>query len=122
MTHSEDVEVGIPEIFDDSVPVIISFHAPKEGLVFTKTEKGIEKVFEVINGDNNLDLGVLGQGDHTIWVLYNETLDDGSIAFYNNYLNVSVGGWMILPDPLVLDDEDTVRFNFGEGAEGSVAG
>ena len=119
-TQTGGAEASIDGTFNDDDHVILSFTAPVEGVVWAIMEDGTKKVFNVHQGDNQLDLGILPFGNHTIWVLYNETLDDGSIAYFNDYLNVFVGSWMVLPDPLVLNEEDTIKFKFGEDAEGSV--
>ena len=121
LVNSAGVDAGINGEFTDESNVFITFVAPKEGTAFTKIDDGTEKVFNIVQGENRLNLGLLGIGNHSIWVLYNETLDDGSLAFYNNYLNVSIGGWMMLPNPLVLNDEDTIRFNLGEDATGTIS-
>ena len=118
LTQTEDVNVSVSDNVKENEHVIISITVPKAGNVTID-----DKPYELVAGLNTIDLGTLAYGNHIMWVLYEEELDDGNITFYNNYVSVFVGDdghWLSVPDPLVLKDEDTININLGEGVTGYV--
>lgn len=118
LTQTNDVDVSVADNIKENEHVIVDITVPKEGNV---SIDGVR--YELHAGLNHIDLGQLAYGNHTMWVLYEAKLDDGNMSFYNNYVSVFVGDdghWLDLPDPLVLNDDDTIKMNFGEGATGYV--
>ncbi|MBR4448309.1 hypothetical protein [Methanobrevibacter sp.] len=124
LTQSEGIEVTVPEIIKENELAYITFNAPVNGTLLIRVDNGNIELFEVHEGKNLIPLGSLAYGNHTVWMLYNETLENGSIAFYNNYLYIFAGDdghWVDLPDPLVLNDDDTIRFDLGKDATGTIS-
>ncbi|MBO6274778.1 MAG: hypothetical protein J6M91_04445, partial [Methanobrevibacter sp.] len=118
LAQTDDVMVSVNDNVKENEHVIISITVPKAGNVTID-----DKPYELVAGLNTIDLGTLAYGNHTMWVLYEEELDDGNITFYNNYVSVFVGDdghWLSVPDPLVLKDDDTIKMNLGEGVTGYV--
>ena len=124
LTQSNGIEVTVPEIIKENALAYITFNAPVNGTLLIRVDNGKIELFEVHKGENLIRLGSLAYGNHTVWMLYNETLEDGSLAFYNNYLHIFAGDdghWVDLPDPLVLNNDDTIRFDLGEDATGTIS-
>lgn len=123
VAQTEDVTVNAASEFKANEYVIINITVPKSGNVTIKVDKEGNIIKELVEGFNQIDLGVLEYGNHRIWLEYESVLDDGNVTFYNNYLTVFVnddGRWLIFPNPLVLNDDDTIKINFGSGATGYV--
>ncbi len=124
LIQSGDVEVTLNDVFKENENVFVTIDVPKAANVTIQIDNGDKIIYALNAGANSVDLGMLSYGNHTIWISYNTTLDDGNLSFYSNYLSLFVGDdghWLYLPDPLVLDDDDTIKFNFGEDAEGNIS-
>ncbi|WP_298521604.1 Ig-like domain repeat protein [uncultured Methanobrevibacter sp.] len=124
LAQSGDVEVSIDSAVKENENAIVEIDVPKDGDVFIQIDNGEKVKYTLKKGSNTVDLGILAYGNHTIYVSYNTTLEDGSVSFYNNYLSLFVGDdghWLNLPEPLVLDNDDTVKMNFGSDAKGNVS-
>uniref|UniRef100_UPI00386B0774 hypothetical protein n=1 Tax=Methanobrevibacter sp. TaxID=66852 RepID=UPI00386B0774 len=123
LTQTDDVNVSMDKNVKENENVIVTINVIKAGNVTVQIDNGNKITYALVEGQNNVDLGVLSYGNHTVWISYNATLDDGNVSFYNNYLTLFVGDdgrWLSLPEPLVLDDDDTIKMAFGDDAEGYV--
>ena len=123
LVGTDDVDVSFNNTVKENENVFISFNAPKSGEAFVKIDNADGKNYPLNKGSNTIDLGILDYGNHTIWISYGTTLDNGGVSFYSNYLNVFVGDdghWLKLPEPLVLENDDTVKFAFDSDAKGNV--
>jgi hypothetical protein len=123
LTNTKDIDVNINDTVKENEKVFVTISVPKEGEATIQIDNGESIIKKLTKGLNTLDLGVLSYGNHTIWISYNATLDDGNISFYNNYLSVFVGDdghWIDFPQPLVLEDDDTIRLDLGPDAEGYI--
>uniref|UniRef100_UPI00386978BC hypothetical protein n=1 Tax=Methanobrevibacter sp. TaxID=66852 RepID=UPI00386978BC len=124
LIKTDDVNVSMDDKVKENENVIVTINVIKAGNVTVQIDNGDKKTYTLVAGENAVDLGVLSYGNHTVWISYNATLDDSSISFYNNYLTLFVGDdgrWLSLPEPLVLDDDDTIKMAFGDDAEGVVS-
>ncbi|WP_405292945.1 hypothetical protein [Methanobrevibacter sp.] len=120
LAQTDDVEVTLNDNVKENQHVILTITVPQDGEVLIQID-GVNNYRDLVKGRNAIDLGLLPYGNHTLWVLYE---NNDTTSFYNNYLYVFVGDdghWLTVPDPLVLDDDDTIRMNLGEGATGSVS-
>ncbi len=120
---SEDVSIDFEATVREGKNVIISITVPKEGQAFIQIDDGAKTTYNLVAGANSIDLGVLPHGNHIIGVFYETALDDGNISFYNGYINVDVeyASWMNMPYPIVMDYDDTIKFDLGEGANGTIS-
>ncbi len=120
---SEDVSIDFEATVREGKNVIISITVPKEGQAFIQIDDGAKTTYNLVAGANSIDLGVLPHGNHIIGVFYETALDDGNISFYNGYINVDVeyASWMNMPYPIVRDYDDTIKFDLGEGANGTIS-
>ena len=119
LTKTEGVEVTVPDNVKENENVIIEITVPKAGNVTIKIDNGEKTVYGLVEGKNSIDLGILAYGNRTIWIDY-----EGEGAFFTNSVYVFVGDdghWLTLPDPLVLNDDNTLKFDFGEGASGTIS-
>ncbi len=124
LTKTSDVDVTVPDNVKENENVIIDVTVPKAGNATIQIDNGAKTVYPLNEGLNQVDLGVLSYGNRTIWIDYNATLDNGDATFFTNSVYVFVGDdghWLTLPDPLVLNDDNTIKFDFGEGATGNVS-
>ena len=123
LTNTDDVNVSVDDNIRENESVVVTITVPKEGDASIVIDRDVQTTERLVAGDNDVDLGVLSHGNHTVWILYNVTLDDGKDSFYNNNLTFFVGDdgrWLSLPQPLVLNDDDTIRVDFPSDAEGYV--
>ena len=123
LTNTEDVEVTISDKVKENENAFVNITVPKAGKA-TVIIDGRTLIVDLDEGLNTIDLGVLSYGNHSIWINYNVTNDDGSVSFYNNYLTLFVdddGHWMNLPQTLVLNDDESISFNLGSDAKGYVS-
>ncbi len=119
LTKTEGVEVTVPDNVKENENVIIEITVPKAGNVTIKIDNGEKTVYGLVEGKNSIDLGILAYGNRTIWIDY-----DGDGSFFTNSVYVFVGDdghWLTLPDPLVLNDDNMLKFDFGEGASGTLS-
>ncbi len=123
LAHTEDVTVDAAGEFDANEHVIVEITVPKAGNVTVQIDKAAAEIRQVSEGSNKIDLGILPYGNHRVWIEYEEILDDGNVTFFNNYLSFFVnddGRWLTFPEPLVLNDDDTIKIDFGSDAAGYV--
>ena len=117
LIKSDDVEVSYDDSVKEGRNASITLTVPKECEAFIQIDNGAKVSYNLSQGANTIDLGVLSHGNHTIGIFY-----DGNESFYFNYVNVDVEyeSWLDMPYPIVLDDEDIIRFNLDEDATGNV--
>ena len=123
LAHSEDVTVEVSDEFGANEHVIVYITVPKAGNVTVQIDKAAAEIRQLSEGSNQIDLGILPYGNHRLWIEYEEVLDDGNVTFYSNYHSFFVsddGRWLIFPDPLVLNDDDTIIIDLGSDATGYV--
>ncbi|WP_405265455.1 Ig-like domain-containing protein [Methanobrevibacter sp.] len=123
LAHSEDVTVEVSDEFGANEHVIVYITVPKAGNVTVQIDKAASEIRQLSEGSNQIDLGILPYGNHRLWIEYEEVLDDGNVTFYNNYHSFFVsddGRWLIFPNPLVLNDDDTIIIDLGSDATGYV--
>ena len=124
LTKTDDVEVSVPENVKEDIMVYITITVPKAGNVNIKVDNRDEFTYEVVEGTNSVPLGILSYGNRTIWVDYNTTLGNGKESFFTDYVHLFVGDdghWLDIPEPLVLDEDDVIKVNFGSDATGEVS-
>jgi len=117
LVKSDDVVVSHDGVVKEGWNASINITVPKDGEALIRIDNGAEVSYNLSEGKNTIDLGVLSHGNHIIGVFY-----DAGDSFYFNYLNIDVEyeSWLDMPYPIVLDDDDTIRFNLDEDAQGSV--
>ncbi|WP_405316509.1 hypothetical protein [Methanobrevibacter sp.] len=123
LAHSEDVTVEVSDEFGANEHVIVYITVPKAGNVTVQMDKAASEIRQLSEGSNQIDLGILPYGNHRLWIEYEEVLDDGNVTFYSNYHSFFVsddGRWLIFPDPLVLNDDDTIIIDLGSDSTGYV--
>ena len=123
LIHTDDVEVSMNDTVREGDEVIVTIDVIKDSEASIQIDNGEKTVYMLNAGRNAISMGVLSYGNHSVAIAYNATLDDGTPSFYTNCLSVFVGDdgrWLDLPEPLVLDNDDTVRMDFGPDAQGSV--
>ena len=123
LAHSEDVTVEVSDEFGANEHVIVYITVPKAGNVTVQIDKAAAEIRQLSEGSNQIDLGILPYGNHRLWIEYEEVLDDGNVTFYSNYHSFFVsddGRWLIFPDPLVLNDDDTIIIDLGSDSTGYV--
>ena len=123
LIQTSDIDVNVTGTINEGENATLIINVPKEGKLFIQKDGENGEYYAVTQGENAIDLGILTKGNHTVWVVYNETLDDGTASFYNNYLTICVndaGYWLKFPEQLVLNEDDTLRVDFGEDAKGYV--
>ena len=120
LTKTDDVTVYIGDKFTENENAAIAINVPENGTVYIKIDRENTVNYTVVAGNNTIDLGVLSYGNHTIWIMYE---NENKTSYYNNYITIFVGddgSWIDFPDKIVLNDDDTIKINLGEGAEGYV--
>ena len=120
LTKTDDVTVYIGNNFTEKENATIAINVPENGTVYIQIDRGNTVNYTVGAGNNTIDLGVLSQGNHTIWIMYE---NENGTSYYNNYITIFVGddgSWVDFPDKIILNDDDTIKINLGEGSEGYV--
>ncbi len=120
LVQKGDVTVTVGDNFKENENATIAINVPEDGIVYIQIDGGNTINYTVVAGNNTIDLGVLSYGNHTIWVVYE---NENATFYYNNYITIFIGddgSWVDFPDKIVLNDEDVIKINLGEGAEGYV--
>ena len=121
LVKSDDTNVTYETPIKEGKHAIININVANDTQAIIELDNGERTIHILTKGENTIDLGVLTHGNHTIGIFYETMLADGSVSFYNGYITISVEyeSWLDMPDPIVLDDDDTIRFNLDD-ATGNV--
>lgn len=121
LVKSDDTTVTYETPIKEGKHAIININVANDTQAIIELDNGERTIHILTKGENTIDLGVLTHGNHTIGIFYETMLADGSVSFYNGYITISVEyeSWLDMPDPIVLDDDDTIRFNLDD-ATGNV--
>lgn len=117
LVKSDDVSINVPENVRENAVVNLTVNVAKAGNVTVRFENNTNITQVLVPGTNNVDLGILPHGNRTVYVLYES--EDGT-SFFNDNLAFFVGDdgrWLNFPETIVLNDQDTVKIDFGPGAK-----
>ena len=120
LTRTGDVNVYVGDSFRENENATFVIQVPQSGVVYVQVDGGKIINYTVTEGNNTIDLGVLSYGNHTIWIIYE---NENGTSYYNNHIIIFIGddgSWVDFPDKIVLNDEDVIKINVGEGAEGYI--